>query len=225
MVNREWCMVCLLLFLTACNSRDGLAPVVDLRWHPMNKQEKHIVRQGETLYSIAWRYDKDYRELAAANHIASPYLISIGQPIRLSTKKRIENNKSGHNINNKVLRSWIWPARGKIVNTFTASLNNKGIDIAGKRKSKILATQSGKVAYAGNGLSGYGNLIIIKHNQEYLSAYAHNKKLLVKEGQWVKAGDIIAEMGNISRNKWGVHFEIRKAGKPVDPLNYLKKQV
>ena len=114
---------------------------------------------------------------------------------------------------------WIWPAKGKVLGEFSES--TKGIDIAGKAGQPVAASAAGKVVYSGAGLRGYGKLIIIKHNNTYLSAYAHNDKILVKEGQAVTKGQKIAEMGNTDTTEVKLHFEIRKNGKPVDPLKYL----
>ena len=116
---------------------------------------------------------------------------------------------------------WSWPARGKIVTGFSEAANLKGIDIAGASGQPVAASAGGKVVYAGTGLRGYGKLIIVKHNGTYLSAYAHNKEILVKEGQQVAKGQKIAEMGNTDADQVKLHFEIRRHGKPVDPLRYL----
>ena len=120
---------------------------------------------------------------------------------------------------------WQWPAHGKVIKTYSnkGNASNKGIDIAGKRGQSVNAAAAGKVVYCGNGLRGYGRLVIIKHNTAYLSAYAHNDKLLVKEGQMVKAGQKIAQMGSSDARRVQLHFEIRKQGKPVNPLRYLPK--
>jgi lipoprotein NlpD len=116
---------------------------------------------------------------------------------------------------------WIWPANGKLVTGFSDSANLKGIDIAGKEGQPVMASAAGKVVYAGTGLRGYGKLVIIKHNATYLSAYAHNREILVKEGQQVTKGQKIAEMGSTDSDQVKLHFEIRRQGKPVDPLKYL----
>jgi lipoprotein NlpD len=116
---------------------------------------------------------------------------------------------------------WVWPAKGKVVTGFSEAASLKGIDIAGSSGQPIAASAGGKVVYAGTGLRGYGKLIIIKHNGTYLSAYAHNKEILVKEGQQVAKGQKIAEMGNTDADQVKLHFEIRRQGKPVDPLRYL----
>lgn len=120
---------------------------------------------------------------------------------------------------------WSWPAKGRVVSGFSETSNLKGIDIAGTMGEPVEASASGKVVYTGSGLRGYGKLIIIKHNKTYLSAYAHNSKILVKEGQSVSKGEEIGEMGNTDANQVMLHFEIRRFGKPVDPMNYLKTQL
>jgi lipoprotein NlpD len=115
---------------------------------------------------------------------------------------------------------WIWPANGKLVGTFSES-GSKGVDIAGKAGDPVIAAGDGKVVYSGTGLRGYGKLVIIKHNAVYLSAYAHNREILVKEGQSVTRGQKIAEMGNTDADQVKLHFEVRRMGKPVDPLKHL----
>ncbi|MFO1415003.1 MAG: peptidoglycan DD-metalloendopeptidase family protein [Burkholderiales bacterium] len=116
---------------------------------------------------------------------------------------------------------WVWPAKGKIVGAFSETANLKGIDIAGKEGTPVVASAAGTVVYAGSGLRGYGKLIIVKHNKTYLSAYAHNREILVKEGQEVTKGQKIAEMGNTDATEVKLHFEIRRMGKPMDPTRYL----
>lgn len=115
---------------------------------------------------------------------------------------------------------WIWPANGKIVGAFSEN-GSKGVDIAGKAGDPVIAAGDGKVVYSGTGLRGYGKLVIIKHNATYLSAYAHNQNILVKEGQSVTKGQKIAEMGNTDADQVKLHFEVRRQGKPVDPLKHL----
>ncbi len=116
-----------------------------------------------------------------------------------------------------------WPAVGKIIGAFDDA-KNKGLDIAGKAGDPIKAAGDGKIVYAGNGLRGYGNLIIIKHNNAFLTAYAHNRNLIAKEGEQVKAGQKIAEMGNSDTDSVKLHFEVRRYGKPVDPMRYLPEK-
>lgn len=244
------CVFLLALLLAGCGSRSDLAPVVELKWQPQNpNQTTHKVLRGETLYAVAFRYDQDYRQLAALNHLHSPYALRVGQIIRLQgaasrTPARYDyhartkpvytarNTPSARPINPSYqsawarparYQSWLWPVNGRVATQFIPQQGKKGIDIAGMKGEKIRASSGGVVAYAGSGLSGYGNLIIIKHNNQFLTAYGNNLRNMVHEGQQVKAGQVIAEMGVIDRRFWGVHFEIRKAGKPVNPLSYLQK--
>ncbi len=117
--------------------------------------------------------------------------------------------------------NWMWPAKGKVIAQFSDTANLKGIDIAGSAGAPVYASAAGRVVYAGSGLRGYGKLIIIKHNATYLSAYAHNQDILVKEGQQVARGQKIADMGSTDANQVKLHFEIRRFGKPMDPEKFL----
>lgn len=120
---------------------------------------------------------------------------------------------------------WMWPVQGRVIRSFSSSdPMRKGIDIDGKLGDAVLAAKKGSVVYAGAGLSGYGQLIIVKHDEQYLSAYAHNSKLLVQEGDSVQAGQKIAEVGSSGTDTNKLHFEIRKDGKPVDPATYLPRR-
>ncbi|MBE9532830.1 MAG: peptidoglycan DD-metalloendopeptidase family protein [Proteobacteria bacterium] len=241
----------LILILTACGGSHTVAPVGTQGYkystskasqtkHKTSKAPKsYKVKKGDTLYSISWRYGMDYKTLAKINNIRSPYNIYIGQKLKFksytktsqktsssSKKKSTPTKKTTKKVSastNKRL-AWRWPTKGKVVSTYSKSATGrKGIDIAGKSGQQIIAAASGKVVYSGNGLPRYGNLLIIKHNDVYLSAYAHNKALLVKEGQQVKAGQRIALLGRTGTQKNKLHFEIRRNGKPVDPLRFLPK--
>ena len=119
--------------------------------------------------------------------------------------------------------SFVWPAQGTVVATFDEA-KNKGVSIAGRIGDPVLAAADGRVVYAGAGLRGYGNLIILKHNNTYLTAYAHNQALLVREDQSVRQGQKIAEMGSSDTDRVKLHFEVRRQGKPVDPLSFLPKR-
>jgi lipoprotein NlpD len=188
----------------------------------------------------------DYRTLARWNGLHRPYTIYPGQLLRLKPPARHAGStasRSGHkrpaskpkSSTAKPRRShgktatahclhWVWPLRGSLVSRFSYSDPDKdGIEIAGKRGQKVVAAESGTVVYSGSGLIGYGQLIIIKHNNEFLSAYGHNSKLLVKEGQKVKRGQHISNLGVDNRGRALLHFEIRRYGKPVDPLSYLPR--
>lgn len=118
---------------------------------------------------------------------------------------------------------WRWPASGKLLGTFGQG-GGKGIDIAGERNAPVLAVAPGKVVYGGDGLRGYGKMLIVKHSDEFLTAYAHNQTLLVKEGDWIKGGQKIAEMGDTDSDRVKLHFEVRQYGKPLDPLKYLPER-
>lgn len=124
-------------------------------------------------------------------------------------------------VGDEPVMEWSLPAHGRVIAQFSESDNRKGIDIAGKLGQPVMASANGKVVYSGSGLRGYGKLIIIKHNNTFLSAYAHNNKILVKEGQNVSRGQKIAEMGNTDARQVELHFEVRRYGKPVDPAKYL----
>lgn len=156
------------------------------------------------------------------NSIASSKKQAYGENI--SKKKKVQNPLPKTNFSQKISH-WKWPVKGKVIAKFSSKAQgNKGIDIAGKRGTNITATANGKVVYAGTALRGYGKLIIIKHNDDYLSAYAHNDKILVKEQQQIKVGDVIAKMGNTDAQRVMLHFEVRFRGKSVDPLKYLPKK-
>jgi lipoprotein NlpD len=274
-------------------------------WRPPT----HLVKKGDTLYAIALEYGYDYKELAEINGIAPPYLIRIGQtlklaspptqesqavvvtplkpsasisdsrvplpandklktqpkpvkipwtaeaenaikpepaPVRVASVPVVQDTKPPEirpaeskptpvavSDDKKPVQSapaedddldWAWPSKGKLVASFNENNNSKGIDIAGKSGQAVLAAESGKVVYSGSGLRGYGKLVIIKHNKTFLSAYAHNSQILVKEGQSITKGQRIAEMGNSDADQTKLHFEIRRLGKPVDPLRYLGEQ-
>jgi len=135
-----------------------------------------------------------------------------------NVNKTVNKSKSK---NNKISK-WLWPTKGRVIKKFSSgNQGNKGIDIAGQRGQSVVSTADGKIVYSGNALRGYGNLIIVKHNDNYLSAYAHNDRLLVNEGQNVKAGQKIATMGSSGSNGVKLHFEIRYQGKSVNPQRYL----
>ena len=148
----------------------------------------------------------------------SAYSVTSGQQ---AVNEIVHKPKS--NLPPKVYR-WFWPVKGKLIGKFSANeQGNKGIKIAGSRGDRIQAAADGRVVYAGNALRGYGNLVIIKHSDDYLSAYAHADKILVKEKQFVTAGQTVASMGQTGTNRVMLHFEIRYHGKSVDPLKYLPK--
>jgi len=142
----------------------------------------------------------------------------------VSKEKIVQNNLPKTSFSQKISR-WRWPVTGKVIARFSSKAQgNKGIDIVGRRGTNIKAAASGKVVYAGSALRGYGKLVIIKHNDDYLSAYAHNDTILVKEQQQIKSGDIVAKMGDTDAQRVMLHFEVRFRGISVDPLKYLPKK-
>jgi len=144
-----------------------------------------------------------------------------GNVAEQKTSKKAQQQKT---VFSQKIRKWQWPAKGKVIQKFsTAKQGNKGIDIAGRRGDSVKATADGKVVYAGDALQGYGQLVIVKHNDDYLSAYAHNDRILVKEQQVVKAGQVIAKMGDTDAERVMLHFEVRFRGKSVNPMKYLPK--
>lgn len=146
------------------------------------------------------------------------------KPTTNSSNKTKQRKELGPRTSNSKIKNWIWPVNGKIVEGFSSKQNqNKGLDIKAKKGTAVRATAPGKVVYSGSGLKGYGQLVIIKHNDSYLSAYAHNNKIHVLENEVVKAGQRIADIGKSGADTFKLHFEIRYKGKPVNPLNYLPK--
>ncbi|MCC7091068.1 MAG: peptidoglycan DD-metalloendopeptidase family protein [Nitrosomonas sp.] len=145
----------------------------------------------------------------------------IAKQSRIETAPQPELQQSDK-AGDRSVAQWIWPTAGTVMSSF--SKNSKGVKISGQAGQPVVASAAGEVVYSGHGLRGYGNLIIIKHNNTFLSAYAHNSKLLVKEGEAVSKGQKIAEMGNTDADTIQLHFEIRKHGKPVDPMEYLPSQ-
>lgn len=262
-------------------------------WRP----EYHVVKKGDTLYSIALDYGQDYRELAAWNNLDDPGMIKIDQRLRLfpqgstpeagnvqptplaaplatpvfsepkarklpyseqafaelkiaptktdvaatspasagaaqsAAKPPVPNvmppltvaaPKANAAVDSKM--TWEWPAQGRLLYGFGQGPNQKGLGIEGRSGQPVLAAAPGKVVYSGNGLRGYGKLVIVKHNATYLSVYAHNSQILVKEGQTVAKGQKIGEIGDTDADRTALHFEIRRLGKPIDPLPYLPER-
>ena len=276
--------ITVLLIISSCSGRIAPAPVVLLNSQYEEESggytsSTYEVKQGDTLFAIAWYTGNDYRDIAQYNNLSEPYRIYPGQILRVvppvkqvktskkasnttshSTdptttaidKRRIDPKKSQaygkgekvvnrHNVtpvikpSNSVkkkapnsfpdkVKTWVWPAKGKLVETFSKTESgNKGIDIAAAKGSPIYAAADGKVVYSGSALRGYGNLVIIKHTDTFLSAYAYNDTILVKEREWVYAGQKIATMGNTGTDSVRLHFEVRYRGKSLDPLRYLPK--
>ncbi|MFI8374052.1 peptidoglycan DD-metalloendopeptidase family protein [Pseudomonas helleri] len=248
-----------LLLLAACSStpKNGVR-VVDrngVAQRPAVTTGQYVVRRGDTLFSIAFRYGWDWKALAARNKIDPPFTIVPGQTIRFDgragtvpsagTTTTVVSSSSGTKTTvikrpaattkaavvpaplpaGPAPKGWGWPSDGILIGKFSSNGSlNKGIDIAGDLGQPVLAASDGSVVYAGSGLRGYGELVIIKHSDTYVSAYGHNRRLLVREGQQVKVGQTIAEMGSTGTDRVKLHFEIRRQGKPVDPLQFLPRR-
>lgn len=277
-----------LFILTGCESiGDFQAPVVEGFSKSSStrvgkkKSGDYRVKRGDTLYSIAWANDLDYRTLAEINQLEAPYKIYAGQylkthvgffhslglmfkkgkPVshqtrmvkkeplkRAPIRSRVSREETQYEVikakktsaprphyaasspvmpaaypkKSTPVKGWRWPANGKVVQGFSDRAGgNKGIDLTGPYGAPVLAAATGKVVYSGSGLKGYGQLLLVKHNNSFLSAYAHNKRLLVREGDEVTAGQKIAEMGRANHGMVRLHFEIRHNGQPVNPMIYL----
>ena len=201
-----------------------------------------VVQHGDTLYSLARRNGVSVADMIRWNGLQPPYTIYPGQrlalgqagtgtgataPTRTVVAPKPATPATPPPATAPVSSgfSWRWPAQGVLLNTYVAGNNTRqGIDIGGSSGQAVTAAAGGVVVYSGAGLVGYGELIIIKHSEQWLSAYGHNRKRLVNEGQNVKAGEQIAEMGRTGAARDMLHFEIRYNGKPVDPLLYLPKR-
>jgi lipoprotein NlpD len=205
----------------------------------------YTVKPGDTLIRIGMDNGQSWRDIIRWNKLDNPNLIETGQVLRVAppAPEVVVVRPATSPITASAATpaasapaapaalpppsaaeeaiSFQWPARGNLISGFDES-KNKGLDIGGKAGDPVSAAADGRVVYAGAGLRGYGNLIILKHNNTYLTAYAHNQTLLVKEDQTIKRGQKIAEMGNSDADQVKLHFEIRRQGKPVDPAKYLQ---
>ncbi len=236
----------LILFNSACLRFVKYDPGQSNRARTLSKVvTHHRVKAGETLYSIAFEYGRDHRDVARWNKIRRPYTIYPDQKLRIVPissdskpnkqkittkykhsivkKSQITDKKIQYASNTKL--KWGWPTTGKVASTFSIrDPGRRGIDIVGRKGQSVNAAAAGRVVYRGNGLRGYGNLIILKHNDTYFSAYAHTEDVVVNENEKVKLGQRIADMSDTSSEKTKLHFEIRRNGKPVNPLRYLPKR-
>jgi lipoprotein NlpD len=211
----------------------------------------YTVKAGDTLRSVAARAGLQYHQIAEWNGIKEPYLIYVGQRLRLAPRdvarggvasaaapktdggsvkpasaeaSRARATRGGEAAAPPSSLRWRWPTGGKVSQTFAANdPGRKGLKIRGTAGQPVVAAESGQVVYSGSGLVGYGPLIIIKHDNNYLSAYGHNRKLLAQQGQQVAGGAKIAEMG-LAGGQPVLHFEIRRDGEPIDPLSVLPKR-
>lgn len=204
----------------------------------------HRVRPGETLFSIAFEHDLDFRSLAIANNLRPPYTIFVDQELQLDVSAisgasttgagatvtdtgvvRTRAGGSGGGVIRQPIATqsapqWQWPHSGSVVRGFAVN-GNEGVDIGGRIGDPVLAAGAGDVVYSGRGVQGVGNLIIIRHNDRYLSAYGHNSVILVREGERVTAGQQIGQVGQNGAGEPVLHFEIRQEGKSIDPSSLL----
>lgn len=190
----------------------------------------YVIKTGQII-----RFDGRPSQPAAVAQTARPNTATNGVKAQPAAIKTVNNTSSVSSksaakapvtpVQTNFTGRWTWPAKGVVIGRFSSNGSlNKGIDIAGELGEPILAASYGSVVYAGSGLRGYGELVIIKHSDTYVSAYGHNRRLLVREGQQVKVGQVIAEMGSTGTDRVKLHFEIRRQGKPVEPLQYLPKR-
>lgn len=240
----------LVLLLGGCVS-SGPAPVTERGLSDLPASGVYRVHDGDTLYSIAWRYGLDWQQLARRNHIRPPYLIQPGQridlrvgpeaPVGVAARAPASPSQSAPVVRPRPTAAppkaagasvakaaptgpvhWQWPLKGTVVAGFapSGSALNKGIDIRGAEGGEVRVAAAGEVVYAGTGLRGHSALVIVKHDDTWLSAYAHDSRILVREGQRLAAGATLARLGSDARTQV-LHFEIRRDGKPVDPASLL----
>jgi len=226
---------------SAAQSGDDASTVS--RTTTVTKTVRYRVKRGDTLAGVAQKHGCSVKELLAWNGMKSSARIKKGQVLRIVTHQTITtttvakaaagNAASANPAQSREMAAQTersaksvalaWPAKGTVVEPFTAG-ETRGIEIAGNAGDPVLAAADGRVMYAGTGLNEYGSLIIVQHNKDFLTAYSHNRKLLVKTGDIVHQGQEIAEMGNENNTRVSVLFELRHDGKPVDPMPYLPPQ-
>lgn len=229
--------------LVGCTSRTTRAPIADMTTEPTAPAtvagSTYIVKPGDTLYKIAQASGVDVTRLGQLNNITDPSQLRVGQVLRLDGQVPAQpdpgpavatpitpvpavepaTETQTARASDATLISWGWPTDGKIIQGFNAS--TKGIDLEGNAGDPVHAAADGKVMYAGNGVRGLGNLILLGHSDGFITAYAHNQELLVKTGEDVKKGSRIATVGQTDTTSPRLHFEVRRRGTPVNPLSYL----
>ena len=231
----------LLASCTSTSSRVSRAPRAAPAARAPSAARVHVVRSGETLYQIAWQHGLDQRDLARWNGLGDPDLIRVGQRLRLTPPAAAPRPAApaGRTLGPPPAPrpqasaepptlpppQWLWPTDGAVVTRFGAHDGiATGIGIGGRAEQSVRAAAGGRVVYAGGGLIGYGQLVIIKHNDTYLSAYGYLRRVLVSQGQEVARGATIATMGLGTERQPRLHFEIRRNGVPVDPLQLVSPQ-
>ncbi len=240
-------LLLLAALLAGCAGSEMAAPVEDRQQPPSRSLRLHFVDREETLYSIAFRYESSVAELARINGLRSPYIIYPGQRLFLTseaagaqpvpaaatstpapfpssqpTRPVAESNRVASVELPSRVGDWAWPLSGRVSRAFGSGMPAaKGLSIAADTGSEVQSAAAGVVVYSGNGLRGYGNLVIVKHSETLLTAYAHNSELLVGEGDQVHLGQTIARVGRNPDGNAELYFELRLDGKPVDPVRYL----
>ncbi|MBC6428865.1 MAG: peptidoglycan DD-metalloendopeptidase family protein [Cellvibrionales bacterium] len=236
--------VILLAILAGC-ATSNTVPVEERAPPPSRLINTHRVEAGDTLHSIAWRYERDIDQLARINALKPPFTLQRGQQIQLGPAGRGAARSGERRVAARPAQSapppsipsapppsaapaapasWVWPVPGSVIKPFNRSGLTKGIILATAPAQRVVAAAAGTVVYAGTGVRGYGNFLIIKHSDLFLSAYAHNSQLLVGEGATVRRGQEIAVSGKDAEGNPRLYFEIRKDGRPVDPVKYLPKR-
>jgi lipoprotein NlpD len=198
-----------------------------------DKSAYYKVKPGDTLGRIAASNNQNWRDIVRWNNLANPNRIVVGQTLRIVAPGQVaaasqsapSANAAGvpciaTSADSPDSMNFIWPVKGSVLAGFDGTAN-KGIDIGGNAGDPVYAAADGRVVYAGANLPGYGNLVILKHNNTFLTAYAHNQAILVNENELVRRGQKIAQMGSTGANQTELHFEIRRLGNPVDPVQYL----
>lgn len=204
----------------ACLAAWGVGSPVwaELAGKPRHRRfHTYRVHRGDTLYRVARRYHVHPHQLARYNHLKAPDALQVGQRLRVPyTPLRM---RVVHHL------SWVWPTQGRIIHGSGLAFAKKhGILIQGQLDQPVYASANGRVTYAGHGLPGYGNLLIVRHQNGFVSVYAFNDRLLVSEGQQVRSGQKIAQMGGVRQGQALLYFELRHLGQPKDPLHYLPKK-
>ena len=243
----RWLASALICLLIVGCAGGGFAPVRQVG----ASKSTHTVVTGDTLYSIAFRYGLDFQSVARANNIRKPYTIFVGQRLKIPSTKTVAPEKDGPPPGKRVSKpsletvvvtakppakktptvtrpsgastiNWAWPLAGEVLRRFALQGEvNKGIDIGASAGTAVKAAADGVVVYAGGNLRGYGKLVIVKHNDAFLSAYGNNRSIRVKEGAKVKQGQKISVVGTNRAQQALLHFEIRRDGKPVNPELHL----
>jgi len=236
-----------LAILAGCGTRGARAPVTDMSSTGPTQAAAtgtYTVKAGDTLYKIAQAHGTDVAALVRLNKISDPTQLRIGQVLRLDSDTPVPQQPPAvaatpptappatpvtppppapvARANDANLISWGWPAAGKVIQGFNS--NTKGIDIEGAPGDPVIAAADGTVMYAGNGVRGLGNLVLLGHSDGFITAYAHNQELLVKTGDKVKKGGRIALLGQTDTTSPRLHFEIRRRGTPVNPMSYLPQR-